>query len=96
MTTKAHNSCMWTDRMMAETSWDVETMIHVTTETGIDLSMGVVCDGKMRKNLALARLASTLFIVGSNARMSLTRMTRTMYVRRSWRNTLFTVGGTWT
>ena len=58
------------DEMVAETSWDVNTMVHITVKTGIDLAMGVVCDGGARKNLTLVRLASTLVIVGSNKQMS--------------------------
>ena len=51
---------------MAETSWDVDTMVHITKKTSIDLAMGVVCKGRTRKNLTSARLASILIDVGSN------------------------------
>ena len=51
---------------MAETSWDVDTMVHITAKIGIDLTMGVGCDGREKKNITLARLGSTLIFVNSN------------------------------
>ena len=58
------------DGMTAETSWDVDTMVHITAKTGIYLTVGFFCDGRVRKNLTLARLAITLFVVDSNEQMS--------------------------
>ena len=52
--------------MTAETSWDVNIMVHITAKSGIDLMMEVVCDGRTRKNQTSVRLGRTLVVVSSN------------------------------